>query len=114
MMDVLRDHAGFLFISVVLGGGAAWLTGRATAQTWRPEWQGLGAMLVLGAAVRFIHFALFEGRLSDIFLYGRDTGIAIAFAFAGFRTMRARQMARQYWFLAKAAATDHDRATDGA
>jgi uncharacterized protein DUF6867 len=114
MTDVLIDHAGFLLVSIALGGGAAWLAGRAVARTWRPLWQVLGAMFVLGAAVRFIHFALFESRLADIFAYGRDTGIAIAFAFAGFRTMRAQQMARQYWFLAKAAETNHDKASDHA
>ena len=29
----------FLLVSVLLGGGAAALAGRAIAQTWRPWWQ---------------------------------------------------------------------------
>jgi len=114
MMELLGENAGFILVSIVLGGGAAWLSARAVAQTWRPLWQALGAMFVLGGAVRFIHFALFEGRLTDIVAYGRDTGIAIVFAVAGFRTMRARQMARQYWFLTKAPRTDRDKAADHA
>ncbi len=29
----------FILVTFFLGGGAAWLTGRAAAQTWRPIWQ---------------------------------------------------------------------------
>src|ERR1700680_2518735 len=115
-MDFLADNAGpFLLVTVVLGGGSAWLAGRAIAQTWRPWWQGMLYMFVLGAAVRFIHFALFDGTLSYLVFYARDTAVAIAFAAAGFRTTRARQMARQYGFLAKAAAPErHGAAPDRA
>ena len=28
----------FLLVTVVMGGGAAWLAGRAIAATWRPWW----------------------------------------------------------------------------
>jgi hypothetical protein len=49
--------------------------------------------------VRFIHFALFDGTLLSLPGYALDTAVAIAFATAGFRTMRTRQMARQYGFL---------------
>jgi hypothetical protein len=28
----------FLLVSVLMGGGAAWLAGRALAATWRPWW----------------------------------------------------------------------------
>ena len=60
-----EDSLGvFLLVTVVLGGGAAALAGRAVALTWRPWWQVVVYMLMLGAAVRFIHFALFEGTSS--------------------------------------------------
>jgi hypothetical protein len=102
MLDLFPDGAGpFLLVTVVLGGGAAWLAGRAVAQTWRPWWQGMLAMVLLGAAVRFIHVALFDGAWSLI-AYGLDTAVAMAFAAAGFRLTRARQMARQYGFLSRA------------
>ena len=100
-MDFIADNAGpFLLVTVVLGGGAAWLAGRAVAQTWRPWWQGMLYMFMLGAAVRFIHFALFDGTLPSLPAYGLDTAVAIAFRGRGFRVTRARQMARQYGFLA--------------
>ena len=51
-----------LLVTGVLGGGAAFLAGRAIAQTWRPFWNVVVYMAMLGAAVRFVHFALFEGR----------------------------------------------------
>jgi hypothetical protein len=93
----------FLLVTVWLGGGAAWLAGRAIAQTWRPWWHGMLYMFILGAAVRFIHYALFDGALLSASAYGVDTAVAIALAGAGFRTMRAQQMARQYGFLDRAA-----------
>ena len=94
------DHLGsFLFATVVLGGGAAWLAGRAIAQTWRPWWQAVLYMFLLGAAVRFIHFALFDGTLLSFPGYGLDTAVAVGCAALGFRITRTRQMARQYGFL---------------
>jgi hypothetical protein len=103
MLDFLPDDAGpFLLVTVVLGGGAAWQAGRAIAQTWRPLWQGVLYMFMLGAAVRFIHFALFNGTLLSLPAYGLDTAVAIGCAALGFRITRARQMARQYGFLSTA------------
>jgi hypothetical protein len=103
MLDFLRDSLGpFLLVTVVLGGGAAWQTGRAIAQTWRPWWQAVLYMFILGAAVRFIHFALFGETLLAPIAYGLDTAVAIGCATLGFRTARAGQMARQYGFLSRA------------
>jgi hypothetical protein len=65
--------------------------------------------------MRFIHLALFDDALTDLAFYARDTAVAVAFAAAGFRTTLARQMARQYGFLAKAAAPErHGAAPDRA
>ncbi len=36
-----------LFVTVLLGGGAAWLAGRAIAQTWRPMWHVVAYMALL-------------------------------------------------------------------
>ena len=89
----------FLLVTVVLGGGAAWLAGRAIAQTWRPRWSVVAYMLLLGLVVRFIHYALFAGTLVSLHYYAVDTAVAIAAASLGFRMTRHAQMARQYGFL---------------
>jgi hypothetical protein len=86
----------FLLVTIVLGGGAAALAGRAIAATWRPWWQVLGYALILGAATRFIHFALFDGTLLSVYYYAVDSAICLASAFIGFRAARASQMVTQY------------------
>jgi hypothetical protein len=86
----------FLLVSIILGGGAAWLSGRAIAQTWRPGWQIFVYCLILGAAVRFIHFSLFGGTLLSIHYYLIDSVVCMALGFLGFRTARVAQMVSQY------------------
>jgi len=86
----------FLLVTVFLGGGAAALAGRAIAITWRPLWQIVVYMLILGAAVRFIHFALFGGTLLSVHYYIADSAICLAFGFIGFWAARAAQMVTQY------------------
>src|ERR1051326_416145 len=92
-----EDSAGiFLLFTVVMGGGAAWLAGRAIAGTWRAWWHIVAYMMILGAAVRFFHFALFQGTLLSPYYYLIDTVFCLVFGFLGFRAMRAAQMVTQY------------------
>ena len=86
----------FLLVTVALGGGAAWLTGRAIAQTWRPAWQAIFYALILSAAVRFIHFSLFGGTLLSLHYYLVDSAVLVGLALLGFRIARAAQMVSQY------------------
>jgi len=86
----------FLLVTIVFGGGAAWLSGRAIAQTWRPGWQIFVYSLILGAAVRFIHFSLFGGTLLSIHYYLIDSAVCMGLGFLGFRTARVSQMVSQY------------------
>jgi hypothetical protein len=86
----------FLLVTVVMGGGAAWLAGRAIAATWRPWWHVAFYMLILGFAVRFIHFALFEGTLLSLQFYAVDAIVCLIFGFLGFRATRVAQMTTQY------------------
>jgi hypothetical protein len=89
----------FILVTVIMGGWAAWMTGRAIALTWRPVWQVPVYVLVLGLVVRFIHFALFEGTLLTAHFYIVDVMILIAFAMAGWRYTRTTQMTTQYRWL---------------
>jgi NO-binding membrane sensor protein with MHYT domain len=100
----------FLLISMLLGGGAAWLAGRAIASTWRPWWHVAFYMLILGVAVRFLHFALFDATLLSPQYYLVDTGVCLGLGFLGFRTARAAQMATQYrWINVRTGAFTWDR-----
>lgn len=89
----------FILVSLIMGGGAAYLSGRAIAGTWRPLWHVAMYMLVLGGAVRFMHFALFEGTLLSLHYYLVDTAICLGFGWLGFRATRAGQMSTQYSWL---------------
>jgi len=86
----------FVLVTIALGGGAAVLAGRAIAATWRPWWQVVLYMLILGAAVRFIHFALFGGTLLSPHYYAVDSAVCLAAGLLGFRIARVAQMVRQY------------------
>ncbi len=86
----------FLGVTVVLTGGAAWMTGRALAGNWRPAWQMVPYGLLLGLADRFLTWALFEGELLTAAGYAVDTTLILAIGFAAYRLTRARRMCAQY------------------
>jgi hypothetical protein len=86
-------------VTGVLGGGAAFLAGHAIAQTWRPFWNVLLYMAMLGAAVRFVHFALFEATLLSPASYTAGTLYLIMSGSLAWRMTRAAQMATQYYWL---------------
>jgi hypothetical protein len=88
-----------LLVTGLLGGGAAWLAGRAIAQTWRPLWHAVAYMALLGGAVRFIHFALFEGDLLSPLSYAADTLFLVLMAALSWRLARTTQMVTQYSWL---------------
>lgn len=88
-----------LFVTGIIGGAAAWATGRAIAGTWRPYWQVVTYMLLLGGAVRFVHFALFEGELLSVPSYLADMLYLLAVASLAWRITRARRMVTQYRWL---------------
>jgi len=86
----------FVLVTVILGGGAAALSGRAIAATWRSWGQVVAYSFILGAAVRFFHFALFGGTLLSAHYYLVDCAVCLAFGLLGFRAARAAQMVTQY------------------
>ena len=88
----------FLFVTVVLAGGAAYLTGRAVARSWETNGRLVVYMVLLALATRFIHFALFQGTLLSPHYLVVDFIVITAIAFLGKRITRASQMARQYGF----------------
>lgn len=106
-MFVEKSYVAFLIVTVLLGGGAAFMAGRALARAWKPLLRLMAYMLLLGAAVRFLHWGLFidathvswramQGTLISPHYYAVDTLFLIAAATLGYRLERTRQMTTQY------------------
>lgn len=89
----------FLLVSLIMGGSTAYVSGRAIAETWRPIWQGVVYAGIIGLAVRFIHFALFDEVLLSLRSYVTDCALLLAATFAGYHLTRQRQMREQYGVL---------------
>ncbi len=92
----------FLILTVILGGGAAFMAGRNVAQGWRSPALLFAYMLIFGAGLRFLHFALFQANLTSLQYYVSQTLVIMAFAFLGFRLMQAKLMTEKYpWLFEK-------------
>jgi hypothetical protein len=89
----------FLALTVIIGGGAAFLAGRGLARSWKPFGRVFFYMALLAAAVRFFHYALFEGDLLSLYYYLVTCVVLLAAAMLGFRMMRTTQMVTQYRWL---------------
>jgi hypothetical protein len=86
----------FLVLTVIIGGGAAFLAGRGLARGWKPFGRVFFYMALLAAAVRFFHYALFDGNLLSPYYYLVTYILLLAAASLGFRLMRTTQMVTQY------------------
>jgi len=92
----------FLGVTVCVTGFAAYMTGQAVANSWKPAWHALAYALLLGLVDRFLIYALFEGTLLSPAGYVIDSCVLIAIALAAFRMALARKMLQQYpWLYAR-------------
>ena len=89
----------FLVLTVVIGGAGAFLSGRGLARSWKPFWRIFLYMALLAAAMRFFHYALFDGTLKSLYYYLVTYAILLIAALLGFRAMRTTQMVTQYRWL---------------
>jgi hypothetical protein len=102
MSGILYDESSFwefFFITCILGGWAAWMTGKACAQTWRPYGIFIFYMVLLSFGVRFIHHALFAGTMEIVHFYVTDFVILLIIGSIGYRYTRTEQMTSQYHWL---------------
>ena len=86
----------FIGLTVFIMGFAAFMTGQALANTWRPYWHAVPYCLLLGLADRFLTWGLFEGELLSLSGYIVDSLALLAIATTAFRLTRARRMVTQY------------------
>ncbi len=89
----------FLGITVALIGFAAFMTGQALANTWKPMWHAVVYAILLGFVDRFLTFALFEGELLSLSGYLIDTAVLVVIILLAFRISQARKMVGQYPWL---------------
>lgn len=89
----------FIGLTVILFGGAAFMTGQAVGATWRPAWQVVPYAVLLAAADRFLSTALFGGRLFSLPAFLIATLVLVAIAFAAWRVTFVRKMVSQYPWL---------------
>ena len=86
----------FLLLTVAFGGGAAFASGKAIAETWRPAWHILIYAILIGGGVRFLHFALFQERMISLQNFVVDLGVLLPAGLLGATLARRRQMRLQY------------------
>jgi hypothetical protein len=89
----------FVLLTVVLGGGAAFMAGRSLAKGWQSIWLLVIYMVLFTAGIRFLHYALFQYTLTSLHYFISDGIILIAAALLGYRLTRVSQMVRQYPWL---------------
>lgn len=95
----LGHPAVFGLFTVVIMGGAGYLTGQAVASTWRPIWQAIAYSLLLGVADRFFIFALFGGTLLSVRGLIIDTAVIVVICLIGYRITRVSKIVSQYPWL---------------
>ena len=89
----------FFGMTLIIGGGAAFLTGQALANTWRPIWQAVVYAALLACADRFLIYALFDGELFSLAGYLFDSAVLILIALIAYLSTKAWKMVRQYPWL---------------
>jgi len=91
--------AVFVGLTLVILGGAAWMTGHAVASSWQSPRQVVIYSVLLGLANRFLTWSLFEGDGLSIpgFLVG--TGALMIIGLISFRLTHVARMVSQYPWL---------------
>jgi len=89
----------FIGLTVILFGGAAWMTGQALAATWRPAWHLVPYALLMSVGDNFLTFALFNGDLLSATAYFSHAVILWAIAMVAYRVTQVAKMVAQYPWL---------------
>ena len=100
MTELFGGGSGpFVVMTLAVFGGAAFLTGQALAQNWRPAWEIPPIAVLLAAADRFLHYALFGAELAPLAGFLVVAGILALIAATAYYLTRARRMVQQYPWL---------------
>lgn len=94
-----NDPWVFVALTLVLFGAAAYMTGQALAQNWRPAWHTVAYTMLLAIGSRFLSFALFDGDLLSLSGAAIDWAALLVIAVLAYRLNRVGLMVRQYPWL---------------
>lgn len=95
----MQEILVFLFLTVIIFGGASFLMGQAIAETWRPIWQNIVYGMVLVLAERFLASALFKAPFLNYGAILLNAAVIIGFALLAYRLTQVRKMVNQYPWL---------------
>ena len=100
-MEALLGTSVAVYIGVVgvIMGFCAYMTGQAIANNWKPLWQLVVYLVLLGFAARFMVFALYDGELLSLSGWLIDTAVMLAIGLFAFYMSRSRKMVAQYPWL---------------
>lgn len=89
----------FIGLTVVLFGGAAYITGQTVASSWKPVRTVVLYTVLLALGNRFLVFALFDGQLLSVPGFLLDLVVLLAISLMAYRLNKARKMVSQYPWL---------------
>ena len=89
----------FGLLTVVVFGFAAFMMGRALADTWRPSWQNVAYAMLLGVANRLFQNFLCGNDVINLVAYVVGTAVLLGIAFVAYRATQAYKMVTQYPWL---------------
>jgi hypothetical protein len=89
----------FVVFTLILGGGAAFMAGRALAIGWKPLGLLAFYMVLFTAGLRFLDYALFQSNLFSLKYFISHGFVVMALAWLGYRLTRVSQMVTQYPWL---------------
>jgi Domain of unknown function (DUF6867) len=95
----------FVFVTLIMGGWAAWMTGKACASNWSRYPTLFIYLVILTAGVRFLHKAPFGGTLIAPYYFVVDLIFIQLIGLLSFRLKLVNQMVGKYgWLFEKAGA----------
>jgi hypothetical protein len=104
-MGLFLEHEGtvgivqFAVFTLLLGGGAAFLAGRALAIGWKPVGLLVFYMVIFTCGLRFLDYALFQSNMISPIYFVSHGLVVLACALLGYRLTRVGQMVNQYPWL---------------
>jgi len=95
----------FVLVTLIMGGWAAWMTGKACGSAWSRYPTLFIYLTLLTCAIRFLHQAPFGGNMFSPYHFVVDFIVIQVIGWLSYRLKVANQMASRYgWMFQKSGA----------